>query len=95
MYWNLVEGEYVKEVVKARGAGPDITLEQFEHLYKGDKIIYRKDKWFKSIAQGTITVKGIRLHLSSANSKRVKMFDAAGIWVDTCPVTVFPSGNNC
>jgi hypothetical protein len=45
LYWALTDKD--KVVVKASGAGANLTLAQFQTLYNQMSVTYKKEKWFR------------------------------------------------
>jgi hypothetical protein len=58
-YLHVLPQPNQKDVIKARGLGGELTLAEFEQLYRMQIISRAKDKWFKNIIKGAIQVKSI------------------------------------
>jgi hypothetical protein len=88
LYWLECysdKGPYT--VSKSRGYGGHLTRGQAEALYAGTAISVNKQKWFRSWPGHTVfTAFDHKLNITGEFSKRHKVLDSSGNWVNTAPI---------
>lgn len=90
LYWHLPLHSYIP-IVKAKGAGKNISYEEFSKLIKLESISYVKEKWFRTVRN--INVKDVTLRISGGTSKR-RMIVKNGIWIGTEPLKITEISKN-
>ena len=56
--------------IKSKGARNNFTEDNFKKLLDLGNIIYRKEKWYKSIIKGNIEKRDVHLNLKGGTLKR-------------------------
>jgi hypothetical protein len=91
LYWmDAINAKGEREIIsKSRGYGGEITREQALALYQNTPINVPKPKWNRSWENHSVfTQLDHRLNITGEVSKREKVLDSTGAWVDTKPLTV-------
>jgi hypothetical protein len=78
-----------KEIVKAKGYKNKITFIQLKSLLEfNKKLTLPQEKWYKSIDEGTITIKDQLYTLQVTSSKRNLMYNKDKILYNTYPFNI-------
>jgi hypothetical protein len=78
-----------KEIVKAKGYKNKITFIQLKSLLEfNKKLALPQEKWYKSIDEGTITIKDQLYTLQVTSSKRNLMYNKDKILYNTYPFNI-------
>jgi hypothetical protein len=89
LYWlECTDGKGgTYNVSRSRGYGGQLTREQIVSLYRSTPITVNKQKWFRSWQEHSVfTDMDSILNISGEFSKRAKVLDSSGAWVDTKPL---------
>jgi hypothetical protein len=87
--YSIKPSEIGKHKVIAKGVGSKLSYADLESLYKtGLPVNVSKDIWVKDISNYKIKVITRDISISGEFTKREKVFNAKGQWVDTRPLVV-------
>jgi hypothetical protein len=75
--------------VVAKGVGPELNYSDIVALYEaGAPIKVKKDIWIKDLSEYKIKVVSREIEIKGELTKREKVFNASGQWIDTRPLVV-------
>jgi len=82
---QLSNGDLIR---KAKTVGANIELQNVIDLWKGKVVSVNKEYWARDRKAGSVSIVNKNIKLSPNLLKRAKVFDSAGIWVDTKPLVI-------
>jgi hypothetical protein len=77
----------------SKGCSPSLlSYSDYESLVQGDTLVLQPNRWYRNPVAGHLILRPNKFTLRSVITKRERVYDADGVWVDTVPLVLRETG---